>query len=193
MSSEVIYVEKGAVTAIAKELGCCTMTVCHALKGRGKGHSKLKKMIRRIARERYAGSDHRKEVKRGERIVVPQGANIAIAMNMGVNIVTVRKALKGYANTALARRIREEALKNFGGKRVDAEGKFLDGVSFWGDTMVQKFGSGIELVANRRTGEVKIYRKKKLIDSALDPTIEVLMAMQEKAMRMAEEKETENA
>ena len=127
MSSEVIYVAKGAVTAIAKELGCCTMTVCHALKGRGKGHSKLKKMIRRIARERYAGSDQRKEVKRGERIVVPQGANIAIAMNMGVNIVTVRKALKGYANTALARRIREEALKNFGGKRVDAEGKFLDG------------------------------------------------------------------
>ena len=112
---------------------------------------------------------------------------------MGVNIVTVRKALKGYANTALARRIREEALKNFGGKRVDAEGKFLDGVSFWGENMVQKFGNGIELVANRRTGEVKIYRKKNLIDSALDPSIEVLMAMQEKAMRMAEEKETEKA
>ena len=189
--SEVIYVAKGAVTAIAKEMNCCTMTVCHALKGRGKGHSELKKKIRRIAREKYAGSYTRKEVKRGERIVVPQGANIAIAMNMGVNIATVRKALKGYANSKLAVMIREEALKNFGGRRVDAEGKFIDCVTFWGDTMQQKFGHGVELIACRTTGTVKIYRERKLIDSAIDPSIEVLMSMQEKAMQLVKELETE--
>lgn len=189
--SEVIYVAKGAVTAIAKELGCCQMTVCHALKGRGKGRSELRKEIRHLAYEKYAGSYQRKKVKRGDRIVVPQGANIAIAMSMGVDVATVRKALRGYANTSLTVRIREEALNNFGGKRVDSQGRFIDRVNFWGDTMVQKFGHDVELIANRRTGEVKVYHGRTLIDSAIDPSVDVLMSMQERAMQYVNRIETE--
>ena len=188
---DVIYVEKGAVMAIAKELGCCQMTVCHALKGRGKGHSELRKEIRHLACEKYAGSYRRKKVKRGNRIVVPRGANIAIAMSMGVDVATVRKALRGYANTSLTVRIREEALNNYGGKRVDAQGWFIDQVNFWGDTMVQKFGHDVELIANRLTGEVKVYHGRTLIDSVINPSIEVLMSMQEKAMQLVKELETE--
>ena len=49
------------------------------------------------------------------RIIVPQGAQKHIASHFGVSGETVRRALKYIINTELAVRIREEAIKNYGG------------------------------------------------------------------------------
>lgn len=49
------------------------------------------------------------------RIIVPQGAQRHIASHFGVSGETVRRALKYIINTELAVRIREEAIKNYGG------------------------------------------------------------------------------
>lgn len=49
------------------------------------------------------------------RIIVPQGAQKHIASHFGVSGETVRGALKYIINTELAVRIREEAIKNYGG------------------------------------------------------------------------------
>lgn len=179
-----IVVEHGAINEIAAQVGCSRNTVAKALSCK-LIRSQLQREIRQLAHERY--SLDRKQKRVGHKIVVPLGEITNVALAMGVDVRTVRKALRGYEGSRTAVLVREEAVKNHGGQYVDERGDMLDSVQFYGTMMIQHFGHGITLEADRETGLVKLYQVDTLLDSAIDPSIDVLMSMQERAVKLSKD------
>lgn len=183
---ERIYVDNGLIKQIAEDMGCNYMTVSNALRGTRKETNELQKRIRKAAIEQYGGRTRKRVApKWGCRIQVPHGVITAIAMRYDYAPVTVRKALRGYENSVEAKRIREIAMREYGGLRVENDGQLIDRTRFFGSMMIQYFANGITIEADRESGLVRMYRGKTLLECVTDPTIEALMEMQERAMKIA--------
>lgn len=185
---EKIYTEHGVINEIAEEVGCNRMTVSNALNGKRKESNKLQRKIRKVAMSKYGGRMRQRVApKWGYKIDVPHGALTAMSVRFEVAPVTIRKALQGYEGSRTAQKIRKAALEDHGGVRVDSHGKMIDRTRFFGGMMVQYFANGITIEADRETGYVRMFRGKTLLDWKVNPSIEDLMKMQEKAMQIAGE------
>lgn len=186
---ERIYVPIGSMTKIAELVGCCRMSVTHALYGRRKGNNSFARKIREIARKEYNGTTKVNAKQYYDRIVVDYGVVRSLAYHFGANEGTVRKALRGLSCSTLAIKIREAALKTYGGYRVDDMGVIVDVTVHEGNYMIQRYGNGVRIDADKESGLVKLYRGAVLEESVLNPGIEELMRMQERAVKMAKESE----
>lgn len=183
---ERIYVGTGVAPRIAQEVGCCRMTVTHALMGRRK-RSKQAYRIRQIALRRYGGMYRDALARTADEIRVPYGSVVGLAMRHRVTTKTVSNALQGVTRTPLARRIRETALDSYGGVRL-VDGKMpVDITRYEGDLMIQEYGNGVRLEASRSTGEVWLYHDHELVEHGFDLTIEQLMALQSRAVSYSEQ------
>ena len=185
---EKIYTEHGVINAIAEEIGCNRMTVSNALNGKRKESNKLQRNIRKVAMAKYGGRVRQRVApKWGERIDVPHGVITSMSIRYNIAQVTIRKALRGYEGSRTAQMIRKEALEKYGGLKVDSKGQMIDRTRFIGNMMIQYFANGITIEADRESGYVRMFRGKTLLDWKVNPTIEELMKMQEKAMQIAGE------
>lgn len=185
---EKIYTEHGVINEIAEEMSCNRMTVSNALNGKRKESNKLQREIRKVAMQKYGGRKRERVApKWGEKIDVPHGVLTSMSIRYNIAPVTVRKALRGYEGSRTAQMLRKAALEEYGGVRVDSQGKMIDRTRFFGNMMIQYFANGITIEADRESGYVRMFRGKTLLDWKVNPSIEELMKMQEKAMQIAGE------
>lgn len=185
---EKIYTEHGVINAIAEEMGCNRMTVSNALNGKRKESNKLQCQIRKAALERFGGRIRQRTApKWGDKIDVPHGVLTAMSVRFEVATVTIRKALQGYEGSRTAQMIRKAALEEYGGLRMNEQGQMIDRTRHFGNQMIQYFANGITIEADKETGYVRMFRGNTLLDWKVNPTIEELMKMQEKAMQIAGE------
>lgn len=185
---EKIYTERGVINAIAKEIGCNRMTVSNALNGKRKESNKLQRNIRKVAMAKYGGHVRKRVTPKWvERIDVPHGVLTMMSVRYNIAPVTVRKALRGYEGSRMAQMLRKAALDEYGGVRMDDKGCMIDRTRHFGNMMIQYFANGITIEADKETGYVRLFKGKKLIDWKVNPSIEELMKMQEKAVQIAGE------
>lgn len=185
---EKIYTEHGVINAIAEEIGCNRMTVSNALNGKRKESNKLQRNIRKVAMAKYGGRVRQRVApKWGERIDVPHGVITSMSIRYNIAQVTIRKALRGYEGSRTAQMIRKAALEEYGGLRMNEQGQMIDRTRHFGNQMIQYFANGITIEADKETGYVRMFRGNTLLDWKVNPTIEELMKMQEKAMQIAGE------
>lgn len=161
------------------------MSVTHALYGRRKGNNAFARKIREIACREYNGTAKVNEKQYYERIVVGHGVLRSLAYKFGAAERTVRKALRGMSCTPLAIEIRDAAMNVYGGYRVDDMGGIIDVTVHEGNYMIQRYGNGVRIDADKVSGIVKLYRGSVLEECVTNPTIEELMKMQERAAKMA--------
>lgn len=185
---EKIYTELGVINEIAEEMGCNRMTVSNALNGKRKDSNKLQREIRRVAMQKFGGRLRQRTAPRwGVRIDVPRGAMTSMSIRYDVPPVTIRKALRGYEGSRTAQMLRKAAMEEYGGVRMDDKGCMIDRTRHFGNMMIQYFANGITIEADKETGYVRLFKGKKLIDWKVNPSIEELMKMQEKAVQIAGE------
>lgn len=185
---EKIYTEHGVINAIAEEMGVNRMTVSNALNGKRKESNKIQRQIRKAALEKFGGRVRQRVApKWGERIDVPHGVITSMSIRYNIAQVTIRKALRGYEGSRTAQMIRKAALEEYGGLRMNEQGQMIDRTRHFGNQMIQYFANGITIEADKETGYVRMFRGNTLLDWKVNPTIEELMKMQEKAMQIAGE------
>lgn len=185
---EKIYTELGVINEIAEVMGCNRMTVSNALNGKRKDSNKLQREIRRVAMQKFGDSLRQRVAPQwGEMIDVPHGVLTMMSVRYNIAPVTIRKALRGYEGSRMAQMLRKVALDEYGGVRMDDKGCMIDRTRHFGNMMIQYFANGITIEADKSTGYVRLYKGKMLIDWKVDPTIEQLMLLQERAVQLAGE------